>query len=438
MSFNKCICGVDLRDAEVSSVAHLAAETDSSKIGSPRILRCLGALSIYGLAGKLGKKAVRNDVDEVRRQLEAGVSLAEDWPDRFFVLLDQYRIPVAERGSVQLLREAFPGLNDFCALISEPEWRERVTAAIDSYCTNTLVTTSPVVGRNSILETGPMTLKEVAVRVGRGFQTVASAIDIHGATIRGKRVTSQGRLRRVIAEVDVIDLKELLGEPTSVKEASRLLALPPSRIHVLARAGILSIKEHRLKKSEVAQVAKDLRKKSKSSISDQPTLSLRLALRNFVAVSASGSFMFDIQSDKLSIIASVDHDRIGEWQVSKSEVEAWVAARRAASATLLSLGQAAQMLSLKHEVVLDLVRKGFITGAVKSRGSRGSWSISHANVEEFHKRYGPLSELTNRAGINHRDGFLWAQSQGLKIVSGPRVDGSRQYIVERTNKVFCS
>jgi hypothetical protein len=340
---------------------------------------------------------------------------------------------VAEFGTAQLLRDAFPGLKDLCPLISDLVWRERVIAAIDTYCANSLESNSPIVGRNSILESGPMTIKEVADRIGRRFETVAAAIDGNEATIRGKRVTAKGRFRRVLAEGDIVRLEHLLDDPTTVKGASRLLALPPARVRALTRSGTLSFSGGRLKKSEFSKLAKAIRQSAKASSTDQLLHPLRLVLRDSVDVADTGPLLLAIQTGAVSIIANEENDFIGEWLVSKAEVEAWATAHRAEKSSYLTLGQVAKMLSLKHDVVLELVRKGLIVGAVKFPGIRGIWKITTAQVEAFRRKYGPLSEWTSLAGIRARDGFLWAQSQGLNVVSGPQIDGARQYIVERNS-----
>lgn len=429
--FHECICGFNLLEAPLYPVNQFIMDAVSSAHVPLEVLRILGAFALHGPSGKLGKKTNRTIIDEVKTQIEVGADLAVDWPLKFFTTLDRYRTPVVSGGSAQLLCEAFPCLGDLCSLISDIEWKDRVATAIDCYCADTLTGSAPIVGRNAVLRSGPKTLKDVAESLGRRFEAVSHAIDFNEATIRGKRVTAQGRLRRVIAEKDMAALAELLDEPTTVKCGARSLAMPRSRIHALVDAGVLSMTRNRLKRSEIAQLTLQLRQTSSVSRADGLMLPLRLALRNWINIKDTGSLLRALQTGKLLGLVVKDPDPIGNWLVSVAEVQTWSAKHRTGDSTLLTLSQAAQLLSLKHDVVLDLVRGGLISGARKAPGARGSWSISAAHIQAFREKYGPLSELTSRAGIRHRDGFLWAQAQGLHLVSGPRVDGTRQYFVER-------
>jgi len=412
-------------------VAPAIVKAVSSGAAPVSVLRILGALSKHGPTGKIGKRTTRTTVDEARAQLEAGFALAAQWPDKFFELLDGLRIPASSGGGAQLLREALPGLGDFASLLSDAFWREQVARAIDSYCVRTLASEIPIVGRNAVLSSGPMTMKQVADRLGLGIVKVARTIDSQCSTIRGTRVTANGRRRRVVSEEDLAHIATVLDETVAVKQAARLLALPVSRVRSLIRAGLLTAKGGFLVRSDVVALASSPEKSPSALDPPGPYLQLRLALRNWIQGDITSAFLRALNASELSAVESTRALRLGQWLVSEPEVQAWVASRRSSDTAILTMRQVATAMALKHDVLLDLVRSGLLSAVKGCHGGRQSWLISAADLAAFRDRYVPLSDLTKSVGVRPRDGLQWAQGQGLKVVCGPCIDGSRKYFVER-------
>lgn len=251
----ECACGHDLRALETAAVdGRILAHVEAGTI-SLSALRVLGAFALFGSSAKPGKKASRMGLEDVRTQLEAGADLVEQWPTTFIEALDRHREPAASAGSAQLLAEAFPRIRQLCVLIHDEVWRERIEEAIRDYCAGSLAGAAPVFGRSAVLRTGPMTLKQIATRLGTRVETVACAIDAHGEGFRGKRVTAQGRRRRIVGDSDLPGLEDLLREPITVTGAARLLALPVSRLRAIVRAGLLAQVNGRLGRGQVMAFA---------------------------------------------------------------------------------------------------------------------------------------------------------------------------------------
>ena len=430
--FQECLCGFSLRGIETTDVDRSIVSAVSMGSAPPDVLRLLGAFVQYGTSGKLGKKVGRTAMKEARAQLEAGIGLVSEWPQGFFGALDRCRIPVAASGAAQLLREAFPGLVELTSLMADESWQVKLASAIDAYCARSLSGDSPIIGRSAVLSAGPMTIKEISQRLGKRVEAIAQVLDRADAPVGVVRVTAQGRRRRVVRDADVTRLATVLSEPIAAKTAARLLALPASRVNALVRAGLLTSKDGRLVRSELAALASRPHLPQAGAASgDTPTVPLRKAMRDWVHMEDTAALVSSLRSGELPVIDSSQLLAIGEWLVSAAAVQAWTAGRRAEPSAVLSLSQAAVELGLKHDAVRDLVRSGLLLAVKGSLAHRSSWLVAATDLAAFSARYAPLSTLARAAGVRCRDGFEWAQSKGLKLVCGPRIDGSRQYFVDR-------
>jgi hypothetical protein len=430
--FQECQCGFDLRGSEAAGVDRSIVTAVSMGSAPLDVLRLLGAFVLYGPSGKLGKKVNRAAMKDARAQVQAGIGLVSEWPQGFFRALDRYRVSVAVAGTAQLLREAFPGLVEVTTLTADETWRLKLSSAIDAYCARSLSGDAPIIGRSEVLSASPMTIKEISARLGKRVEAIAQAIDGADAPVGFVRVTPKGRRRRVVRDADVTRLATVLSEPIAVKAAARKLALPASRVNALVRAGLLSSKDGRLVRSELTALATlPLLTQPGAASGDTPAVPLRKALRDWAHMEDTAALVNSLRSGELSVIASTQLLAIGEWLVSAAAVQAWTAGRRAKPATVLSLSQAAVELGLKHDVVRDLVRSGLIPAVKGSMRHRSSWLVAATDLAAFSTRYVPLSMLARAAGVRCRDGFDWALSNGLKLVCGPRIDGSRQYFADR-------
>lgn len=131
--------------------------------------------------------------------------------------------------------------------------------------------------------------------------------------------------------------------------------------------------------------------------------------------------------------AEVASDPVGEWLMSAADAKAWARKHRLESRHPMTLTRAAAVLAVKQDVARDLVRTGLLNARrAVLHGRQGCW-IEPSDLHAFKERYVPLARLAMEAGVRSRDGFEWAQHRGLRVVTGPRVDGSRQYFVDRAS-----
>ncbi|MBY0235417.1 MAG: hypothetical protein K2W93_10570 [Burkholderiaceae bacterium] len=435
IGFQECRCGHDLRSIDSVAVHQRIQACVLSGQASLTEIRILGALALYGTTGKPGKKVHRSELNEVKAQLMAGVELVESWPSKFVEALDRHRFGGVKDGVAQLLTEAFPRLTKLVKLIPEGALRQRVQIAIDDYCSGSLTSSSPIVGRNAVLRTGPMTIKQLATKLGRRFESVALALDSQGDGLRGTRVTALGRRRRVVSEADLPKLSAQLREPISIKEAARLTALPAARVRALVSAGLLSEVDQRLVRSEVQGLSRPQPTFDQESDGVQVRpVPVHLALRNWIRVKDTAAFIQALRQGALNARAASTSCAIGDWVTSATDIEAWAKRQRNSAPEELTLSDASAALGLKHDVVRDLIRVGLLKGRFGSARSRSTWCVSAGDIEAFKLRYVPLAVLSREANVRPRDGLAWARSQGIQVVTGPGVDGTRQYFACRLSQ----
>lgn len=97
----------------------------------------------------------------------------------------------------------------------------------------------------------------------------------------------------------------------------------------------------------------------------------------------------------------------------------------------LTITQAAKHLGLKSEVAYHLVNCGLLETERRQSGRRFAAFVSHEALERFSTRFVPLSRLASEHGIASKHSTQWARSMSLNLVSGPDIDGGRQYFIER-------
>lgn len=430
MRFDACMCGHRWPGSATEDVPLRLVLSINSGEATKQVLRLIGALALFGSGGKPGKKSHRSHVQEASEQLQAGLDVLASWPEGFFQALDRHRL-LGESAGVQLLNEAFPRLDELIKLLPEGIWRDRVIAGIESYCVRSRNTASPIVGRNAILSTGPKTLKEIATGLRRRTESVARAVDLYAGELVPKRVTQHGRVRRVISEPGLRALDTTMAELVEIKKAARMVALSASRVRAMLKAGILTEIQGRISLSELATLNQCARPCVEPAAFDSGWVSVKEALRRWVHVDSTGAFVRALRSGALTVCAGPDSSALGHGLIPEEALSTWVASLLDPTRSELMLGEVATALGVKHDVVRDLIRVGLLKASVGQMNRRRCWRIAQQEVEDFKRSYVALAELTRESNVRSKDGFAWAREQQLNVVTGPVVDGSRQYFVRR-------
>ena len=432
LRFLECSCGHDLRANPSSAVDHSLLTLIDTSVASTRELRLLGTFVIHGPSGKPGKKLHRMRMDDARAQLLAGAEVAERWPERFMDELERHRVFGHAKGSAQLLREALPGIARLTRLLPPRAWRQRVAAAIDDYCHASRNRAVPIVGRDALVRNRPPTLKAVATELGVRVEAVAQMIDSGAASIRGIRITSAGRRRRVVSEQDLPALRSMLDDKVEIKGVASLMALPTSRVKELITAGLLKRVDGHLSRSQAHLMLESEQLMAVSSASDlADPVPVRAALRRWVKKTETAELIRAISNGALQVHKASPTCPLGEWHISAACLSELLTQHRASDPAHLTLGELSARLGLKADTVRDLIRVGLLEARHGLIRGRRCWCVTRQEMARFVASYVPLSFLTTKANVRQRDGYAWATRQGHLVVTGPNVDGSRQYFVRR-------
>ena len=93
----------------------------------------------------------------------------------------------------------------------------------------------------------------------------------------------------------------------------------------------------------------------------------------------------------------------------------------------LTVVEASVSLGLKQEVAYHLVRLGIISSTMSIEGNRIHRIISRQSLEEFSSKYVSCAQLAQYLGISPKSAVEKLRLAGLAPISGPTVDGCRQY-----------
>ncbi len=427
VSFLACRCSHPLSANESAVVRPDLLDLVSTDSVSLKTICLLGAFSLHGFTGKPGKKAARVEMSHTRVLLEEGTTVAVNWPHAFRDALVRHRAGGVD-GEAQLLAEAFPRLREVVEMLQQVAWRQRVEDEMNTFCQESFSTARPVLRRpGTALQ--PPTLKTLSRQLGRRFELLASTIDARLPSLNAVRTTSGGRRRRLLNAADIECLSQTLIGAVSMAEAARMLALPRSRVAAMVNAQLLTMRGMRLLRDQVSSLV-PAKAGSAAPLSISPSLPLRVALRNWVRLEETADFVRDVVAGAIFVQSDVPRP-LGDLLVPLAAISKWSQDRRNRAASLLSLGQVAVGLGVKPEVVSDLIKIGVLRARKGTLQGRRCWCVTSQEMASFHQLAVPLASLAKVNGVRVRDGYAWATERGLKVLTGPRVDGTRQYFVKR-------
>jgi hypothetical protein len=427
--FLSCHCSQDLRGLRHTPLRPEARHALVAEGVPLHVLLWLGAFARYGPTGKPLKKASRQRMCEVVDLAQLGAVAVCDWPGTFFKLLDEYRLNASVLDSPSLLNEALPGFTKSVRKLRDAEWRTRISAAIGDYATASRETRVPLIGRNVPGSRAP-TLTGVARELGIRPERLSVALDtLPGFSVATRR-TVGGRCRRVITSAVAATTQRALADEISRKHAAKLLGFTVARVQQLILDDKLQSNHRRLSRSAVLALRLRLDDLATSLPAAIDAVSLEHALRYWIPVDRTGQLFDAIQTGELLIFEAPGWGYGIPHLVSESRVRAWLSAKQSASeGSWLTVPECAERLGLKQEVVYHLVRVGLIPARRIRADRRVAQLVAQEALREFEQQYEPLVRAAVKAGVDHRHGFAWAQASGAQLVTGPRIDGGRQYFV---------
>ncbi|MCK5748217.1 MAG: helix-turn-helix domain-containing protein [Oricola sp.] len=97
--------------------------------------------------------------------------------------------------------------------------------------------------------------------------------------------------------------------------------------------------------------------------------------------------------------------------------------------------EAARRLRLNEQAARDVVRAGLIPTVIEFSAGRERRLISLDAVDAFKRSYVPASEVASETNTSPRTVVLQLEERGISPVTGPSVDGGRQYFYARCEAI---
>lgn len=391
------------------------------------VAKLIGALDRHGLLGKPLKRASAASVDVERRLITAGAHVVARAPNAIADLFERIRIVSPTNRNTQLVGRAFPGLLTMLRKSLDCDGRNWVMEHVHAYVGATLESSVPVLWRQRA--TRSLT---AAVSVGRQLGVRPERVEslaIQFGITPTRRIVPSGRRMVTMAPSEVERIRAGLADDVSMSAAADRFGLSVSRLKRLQDAGCIDRAKEGVSAAsievlidKVAEHAICLNEHDRVDI-----LSVTEAMRLYVPVSRTVDF-FDALGSSIPVTkASVITSSVRELYVSREHVRRLYVESTAHE--MLSIPEAAKKLGLKQEVAYHLVRVGLLKTCLLQSARRASNGVSLEDLSNFEMQYAPLSRLAKEAGVNPRSSLKWARAINLDFVSGPSIDGGRQFIV---------
>lgn len=251
-----------------------------------------------------------------------------------------------------------------------------------------------------------------------------------------------GRQSWSIPRSEVSTLVSMVEDEMTLKSASSFLGIPKPRIRELVEAGLIHprlIAGHNsssiwyLSRSELTQLG--LVKKTHHvgparDLTGKELVPLLQVLKNWRL--PSGVFPALMTALVAGEIADIEPRSsgipLGQMTIPVLPLRAWLTKWKEGHVKSMSLTAAARILGVKEQVAYELVQLGLL-----SSYRHGTSSIQHVTadaIRDFQATYTTTTEASSALGISPRELLGTARVQP---VSGPRIDGSRQYFFKRSD-----
>lgn len=243
---------------------------------------------------------------------------------------------------------------------------------------------------------------------------------------------------RYVAAADLEWLQDCAGDEISPKAAAKLLGVSRQRLVRLVRgkrlggwfsegtrsvAAVSRCSVDRLVRDVIAHAAR-------RPASDGAMRKFDDAVRLHVPLSETVDFFDALRMGRIRAALAAEDRGLRGLCVSADDLRR-ERANDGRSVHGLTIRQAAHRLGLKEEVVHGLVRRHLIRSAVGPGRHRRQNLISEIDIQRFKARYVSASQLAREFQTSPRSAVRCLERAGLRPVTGPTVDGSRQYFFAR-------
>lgn len=405
-----------------------------------RLVRYLGQYAEGDLPAKPGKISGLHHLDGALRIMRGTVALLGSWPNGFYSRLETL---LAASGPNPSIRRTFGSLyrtlyHDLC----DHEFQFLRDAFEDYLHENwwgVLCRRHRAFRPNSLKQPNRIGLTPFAKGCGLGgtaLRTLIGSGELEATQVE----LPSGRRAITLTPLQIDKASGLAKDRLNLRSACELLGLRRRRVLELIGGDILHpLQPHDKKtgthwffsKRELASLLDAVHDKTRAAILCDELISLG-AILQFWQINAA-EFVALIRALWDGLIPGQAEPNAGlcDTLLDKSAMRIWLVRLRA-QAQWLSIEEAAQQMGLKQQVAYGLVRQGFLRAEVQTKGPRAVRRISQQCISEFEQSYVSLAQLASQQGLAPK---VLLAKLCVKPVTGPSIDGSRQYFYRRVELV---
>lgn len=416
-----------LIDVQTDAIAGLTVEEKW------HLARFLGALHNFGLGGKPLKKASRQRENVEQILVTTGAFLIADQL-ACLDLFDRLRAPQTGERNVPLLSEAFPRLLTMLRKQLSEAGRQWMLDALNDYVAHSARHGSPVIwerkGVGKRRECKPCDQQRAR------NPAVTTMLKRTGAEVPVRR-TRTGRRKFVISSADLQGIRDEQRSQVRPKTAARYAGMSAGRIRALVNAGLIASAQGRINLRSVDRLLGNIATSCSGDIAalDDP-ICLAEALRLYVPVSGSTAFFTALVEKGIGLATEPGKTPALRNIFIDRRKASCIARGLAETGSPISVVEAARLLGVKQEVMYHLINKGLLRTHTGKLGRRTARVVDASDLRNFTKQFLPLLAVAKQAGISTRAAPNWARQHGIEIVTGPSVDGSRQYWIRNQAPEF--
>jgi len=450
-----CSCGADLRDAETEATADIvvsslikdkllpqgeSGNSDRIPLTLPlfSILRLLAAFTglLRGYIDTTGKVlAGYRDIHYMNTEMAEAYKLFENWPINFYKCLDiQLNDPI--KGQLYfkslcrvLKRDYSYGsenfvYNSFIQYVVE-HWKGGYVSRIRSF------------DKEVRMNRRYLSMADVRKILNARPETVERLIK--EGNLEGK-IIDVGSRKQILVNRDSVEiLQKKMKSAISLKEASYLLDIGHESVVELVRKGYLTA----LVRPSDGQASWVINLDSINALLNNiensllynkgKTLDFYYLLRRLSASSMTITDVLEsILAKKLSPVALCPAIGFSKFLFLEDDIDNILDTRRNEKReNMLTVLDIADSLHVKQEVVAFWIDRGIILADNVIDGDKRKRLVLPTELEKFNNQYVTGSQLAKVYYISPKKLILNLKEQGIIPISGPTIDGGRQYLFYR-------
>lgn len=232
--------------------------------------------------------------------------------------------------------------------------------------------------------------------------------------------------------IDMTTAKDLLG--LQKRRMRKLLTLLFRDVKKLGSATGARWEINRKEINEIIELGVDV---PMVSIPDEDCISFGHVLKYWTWTDQEiANFISAVRKNEILITNRLDTDRgISAWNFKLDALKNWYSRHKQGLTEWMTITQSAKALGVKEQVAYELVNMGYLVAEVmpfqKKRGTR----VKRSAIEDFNQHYVFATKVAEALNCSYRKVQTNLTKLGINPISGPSVDGLRQVLYKRDDRI---